>query len=201
MQKLLTFVLAAYAALTFAQSPATNATQIVKEKKMSDKVTVVMETTLGNIEIELNAAKAPITVENFLSYVDAKFYDGTIFHRVIPNFMVQGGGFTADMEQKPTKAPIKNEANNGLKNSRGTIAMARTMIVDSATAQFFINTVDNNFLNFSAPNPRGYGYAVFGEVVEGMDVVDQISATKTGFKAGMQDVPTTPIVIKTIRRK
>ncbi len=168
---------------------------------MSDKVTVVMETTLGNIEIELNAAKAPITVENFLSYVDAKFYDGTIFHRVIPNFMVQGGGFTADMEQKPTKAPIKNEANNGLKNSRGTIAMARTMIVDSATAQFFINTVDNNFLNFSAPNPRGYGYAVFGEVVEGMDVVDQISATKTGFKAGMQDVPTTPIVIKTIRRK
>lgn len=170
-------------------------------KKMADTVTVVMETTLGNVEIELNEAKAPITVANFLSYVDAKFYDGTIFHRVIPNFMVQGGGFTADMTQKSTKAPIKNEANNGLENRRGTIAMARTMIVDSATCQFFINTVDNGFLNFRSPDPRGYGYAVFGSVVAGMDVVDKIAAVQTGFKNGMQDVPTTPVVIKSIRRK
>ncbi len=160
-----------------------------------------METTLGDIEIELNQEKAPITVENFLKYVDAKFYDGTIFHRVIPNFMIQGGGFTADMNQKPTNKPIKNEADNGLKNNRGTIAMARTMVVDSATAQFFINTVNNDFLNFTAPTTRGYGYAVFGEVKSGMDVVDQISATPTGFNRGMHDVPTTPIVIKTIRRK
>lgn len=191
-------VIAACATLAFANS----AKPTEKEtKKMADTVTVVMETTLGNVEIELNEAKAPITVANFLSYVDAKFYDGTIFHRVIPNFMVQGGGFTADMTQKSTKAPIKNEANNGLENRRGTIAMARTMIVDSATCQFFINTVDNGFLNFRSPDPRGYGYAVFGSVVVGMDVVDKIAAVQTGFKNGMQDVPTTPVVIKSIRRK
>lgn len=170
-------------------------------KKMADTVTVVMETTLGNVEIELNEAKAPLTVANFLSYVDANFYDGTIFHRVIPNFMVQGGGFTVDMNQKPTKAPIKNEANNGLENRRGTIAMARTMVVDSATCQFFINTVDNGFLNFRSPDPRGYGYAVFGSVVSGMDVIDEIAAVQTGIKNGMRDVPTTPVVIKSIRRK
>lgn len=170
-------------------------------KKMADTVTVVMETTLGNVEIELNEAKAPITVANFLSYVDANFYDGTIFHRVIPNFMVQGGGFTVDMNQKPTKAAIKNEANNGLENRRGTIAMARTMVVDSATCQFFINTVDNGFLNFRSPDPRGYGYAVFGSVVSGMEVVDKIAAVQTGINNGMRDVPMTPVVIKSIRRK
>ena len=194
--------IAASAVLAFAGDPAPAATETHKDTtNMEEKVTVVMETTLGNVEIELDAKKAPLTVANFLSYVDAKFYDGTIFHRVIPNFMVQGGGFTADMVQKPTKAPVKNEADNGLKNLRGTIAMARTMIVDSATCQFFINTVDNSFLNFTAPNPRAYGYAVFGAVTAGMEVVDQISAVQTGFKNGMKDVPVTPVVIKTIRRK
>lgn len=194
--------IAACAAIAFADAPAAPATETKKEApKMEDKVTVVMETTLGNVEIELDAKKAPVTVTNFLAYVDAKFYDGTVFHRVIPNFMVQGGGFTADMAQKPTKAPIKNEASNGLKNLRGTIAMARTMIVDSATSQFFINTVDNTFLDFTAPNPRGYGYAVFGYVTEGMETIDKISAVQTGIRGGMQDVPTSPVVIKTIRRK
>src|SRR3972149_11416321 len=137
---------------------------------------VLMETSLGNIKIELDQAKAPITVKNFLSYVDEKFYDGTIFHRVIGNFMIQGGGFTAEMQQKPVKAPIKNEAGNGLKNMTGTIAMARTNIVDSATAQFFINVVDNDFLNHQNTTSQGFGYAVFGKVIEGMDVVDKIKA-------------------------
>lgn len=168
---------------------------------MDTKTSVIIETTLGNIEVELDAEKAPVTVANFLSYVDESFYDGTIFHRVIPRFMIQGGGFTADMAQKKTKAPIKNEAANGLKNARGTIAMARTMIVDSATAQFFINTVDNDFLDFRAPTPQGFGYAVFGRVTSGMEVVDAISATKTGVSHGMRDVPIDTVVIKTIRRK
>jgi cyclophilin family peptidyl-prolyl cis-trans isomerase len=168
---------------------------------MNASTTVIIETSLGNIEVELDAEKAPATVANFLSYVDESFYDGTIFHRVIPNFMVQGGGFTADMVQKKTKAPIKNEAANGLKNTRGTIAMARTMVVDSATAQFFINTVDNAFLDFRAPTPQGFGYAVFGRVTSGMEVVDAISAAKTGIRNGMRDVPLDTVAIKTIRRK
>lgn len=162
---------------------------------------VVIETTLGNIEVELDEEKAPVTVANFLSYVDASFYNGTIFHRVIPNFMIQGGGFTASMSQKETKAPIRNEAANGLSNKRGTIAMARTQVVDSATAQFFINTVDNKFLDFRSPTIQGYGYAVFGRVISGMDVVDAISGVKTGWKAGMKDVPVETVEIKSIRRK
>lgn len=164
-------------------------------------VTVVIETTMGDIEVALDAAKAPVTVANFLSYVDEGFYNGTIFHRVIPRFMIQGGGFTPQMEQKKTRDPIKNEADNGLKNKRGTIAMARTMVVDSATAQFFINTVDNAFLDFRSPDIRGYGYAVFGNVVSGMDVVDAISGVKTGWSRGMKDVPEKVVEIKAIRRK
>lgn len=161
---------------------------------------VVMETSLGNVKIELDQAKAPISVKNFLSYVDDKFYDGTIFHRVIGNFMIQGGGFTADMEQKPTKAQIKNEAGNGLRNKRGTIAMARTGVVDSATAQFFINVVDSDFLDHRNNSPQGFGYAVFGKVIEGMDVVDRIKAVKTGSKMGFEDVPAETVVIKSIKR-
>ncbi|MBI5406664.1 MAG: peptidyl-prolyl cis-trans isomerase [Nitrospirae bacterium] len=165
-----------------------------------EKPVVLMETSLGNITIELDQAKAPITVKNFLSYVDDKFYDGTIFHRVIGNFMIQGGGFTADMQQKRAKAPIKNEAGNGLKNMTGTIAMARTNVVDSATAQFFINVVDNDFLDHQNTTPQGFGYAVFGKVIEGMDVVDKIKAVKTGSKMGFSDIPAETVVIKSVKR-
>ena len=164
-------------------------------------VSVVIATSMGDITVQLDAEKAPVTVSNFLAYVDAKFYDGTIFHRVIPNFMIQGGGFDENLVQKKTNAPIKNEAANGLKNTRGTIAMARTMIVDSATAQFFINSVDNAFLDHRAPTPQGFGYAVFGKVTAGLDVVDKISGVKTGRgENGMGDVPLQAVVIKTIRR-
>ena len=157
---------------------------------------VQMKTNHGTIVIELNAEAAPKTVENFLGYVNEGFFDGTIFHRVIKGFMIQGGGFTPDMNQKKTKSPVPNEADNGLKNDRGTIAMARTMDPDSATAQFFINTVDNDFLNHQAKNARGWGYCVFGKVVEGMDAVDAIENQKTGNKAGHQDVPVETIVIE-----
>lgn len=191
--------LALAAALAAAGEPASPPP--AENENMDKKTVVVIETTLGDIEVELNEEKAPVTVANFLAYVDESFYDGTIFHRVIPNFMIQGGGFTGAMSQKPTKKPIKNEADNGLANDRGTIAMARTMVVDSATAQFFINTVDNKFLNFRAPNMQGYGYAVFGRVTSGMDVVDAISAVKTGVRNGMRDVPVETVEIKTIRRK
>jgi peptidyl-prolyl cis-trans isomerase A (cyclophilin A) len=159
---------------------------------------VVLTTSLGEITLELDAEKAPVSVENFLAYVDAGFYDGTIFHRVIPDFMVQGGGFTPDMQQKQTRAPIKNEANNGLKNVRGSIAMARTGVVDSATAQFFINHKDNAFLDHGG---RDFGYAVFGKVVAGMDVVDKIAAVKTGSSRGMSDVPAEAVVIQSAKRK
>lgn len=172
------------------------------DSKVSDtKPVVIVETNMGNIEIELNAEKAPISVKNFLRYVDEGFYSGTIFHRVIKDFMIQGGGFTKGMEQKSTHEQIKNEATNGLKNDRGTIAMARTSVVDSATAQFFINTVDNAFLNHSSPDPRGYGYAVFGRVTSGMDVVDKIRAVPTTMKSGMSDVPVETVEIKSIKRK
>jgi cyclophilin family peptidyl-prolyl cis-trans isomerase len=164
------------------------------------KPVVVMETSLGKVKIELDQAKAPISVKNFLSYVDGKFYDGTIFHRVISGFMIQGGGFTPDMQQKSTKTPIKNEAGNGLHNKRGTIAMARTGVVDSATTQFFINVVDNGFLDHQDNSPQGFGYAVFGKVIEGMDVIDKIKVAKTGFKMGLQDVPLEPVVIKSMKR-
>ena len=156
---------------------------------------VIMKTSKGDIKIKLDPKSAPITVENFLKYVDDGHYNGTIFHRVIGNFMIQGGGFTETMEQKPTRAPIKNEAANGLKNEEGTIAMARTSIIDSATSQFFINVANNGFLNYSAPNPQGFGYCVFGRVVEGMDVVNKIKAVKTGMKSGMGDVPVETVTI------
>ena len=156
---------------------------------------VKLETSLGDIVIELNDQKAPKSVANFLAYAEDGFYDGTIFHRVIENFMIQGGGFTEDFAQKSPNAAIKNEANNGLSNKRGSISMARTGDPHSATAQFFINTVDNNFLDFKAENAQGWGYAVFGEVVEGMDVVDQIRIVSTGTKNGHGDVPDENVVI------
>ena len=161
---------------------------------------VVISTNMGDITVELDAEKAPATVTNFLAYVDEKFYDGTIFHRVIPRFMIQGGGFEANLRQKKTHDPIKNEAGNGLKNVRGTIAMARTMVVDSATAQFFINTVDNAFLDHRDESVQGFGYAVFGRVTDGMEVVDAISSVKTGRVGPMADVPGQPVIIKPIRR-
>ena len=161
---------------------------------------VLIKTTLGDIKVKLAADKAPLTVANFLAYVDAKHYDGTIFHRVIDGFMIQGGGFDANMRQKPTQAPIKSEAANGLRNKRGTLAMARTMVVDSATSQFFINVKDNGFLDFRSPDPQGFGYCVFGEVVEGMDVVDQIKGVRTGVKAGMSDVPLETVAIVSVTR-
>ena len=166
-----------------------------------ERPVVTLTTSLGVIELELDPEKAPITVKNFLEYVDAGFFDGTIFHRVIPGFMIQGGGFGTDFVQKPTRAQIKNEATNGLVNKRGTVAMARTNVVDSATAQFFINLKDNDFLNHSSPDPRGYGYAVFGRVSSGMDVVDKIAAVETGSKGGYQDVPQTNVVIQSAKRK
>jgi peptidyl-prolyl cis-trans isomerase B (cyclophilin B) len=156
---------------------------------------VKLHTTLGTLTLELDAEKAPKTVENFLQYVRDGFYDGTIFHRVIDGFMIQGGGFVPGMTQKPTRAPIENEASNGLKNETYTIAMARTPDPNSATAQFFINVKDNGFLNFSSPSPQGYGYAVFGKVIEGAEVIDTIKKAKTGTRAGHQDVPLEDVVI------
>jgi peptidyl-prolyl cis-trans isomerase B (cyclophilin B) len=166
-------------------------------KKMSTPPTrVKFETTLGDFVVQLDAAKAPVTVENFLTYVKEGHYDGTIFHRVIAGFMAQGGGYTADFKQKPTHASIKNEANNGLPNKRGSIAMARTPDPNSASSQFFINYNDNAFLNYTSPTPQGWGYAVFGEVVEGMDVVDAMAKVPTGPGGPMPtDVPQTPIVV------
>ncbi len=174
---------------------------VAEEGETVEKPIVVMTTSLGEIVIELDPEKAPITVENFLQYVDDGQYDGTIFHRVIQNFMIQGGGFTADMTQKDVRDPIKNEADNGLKNEPGTIAMARTSIVDSATAQFFINTKDNASLNFRSPDPRGFGYAVFGKVIEGMDVVMKIEGAATGNKGRFQNVPVETITIESVKRK
>ena len=166
-------------------------------KKMSESSTrVKLETTLGDIVIQLDEAKAPISSKNFLTYVREGHYDGTIFHRIIPGFMAQGGGYTADFKQKPTHTPIKNEADNGLLNKRGTIAMARTPDPNSASSQFFINYVDNAFLNYKNPTPQGWGYAVFGEVVDGMNVVDEMAKIPTGSGGPMPtDVPKTPIVI------
>jgi len=162
---------------------------------------VVMETSMGTIEIELFKKEAPLSTANFLKYTDEKFYDGTIFHRIIPTFMIQGGGFTADMKKKQNHPPIKNEATNGLKNSRGTLSMARTSVVDSATSQFFINVVDNKSLDHTNTSSRGYGYAVFGKVIKGMEVVDKIKAVETGMCGHMRDCPKTPVVIKSVRRK
>lgn len=159
---------------------------------------ITLHTTLGDITLELDAGKAPATVENFLGYARDGFFDGTIFHRVIDNFMIQGGGMLEDMSQKPTKAPVKNEADNGLKNAKGTIAMARTNDPHSATAQFFINVSDNDFLNHKSPTPQGWGYAVFGKVVTGMDVVEKIKGVKTGRRGYHDDVPVDAIIIQKV---
>jgi cyclophilin family peptidyl-prolyl cis-trans isomerase len=168
-----------------------------ERKTIEEPKMIKLETTMGNIVIELNEKAAPVTVKNFLTYVEEGFYDGTIFHRVIPNFMIQGGGFTPDMVQKKTHPPIINEASNGLKNDRGTIAMARTNNPDSATSQFFINHKNNDFLNYAGPDKPGY--AVFGKVIEGMETVDKIAAVKTTRKGPHADVPIEPIVIKSAK--
>ena len=161
---------------------------------------VVMETSKGDIVLELYPDKAPLTVKNFLDYIDAGFYSGTVFHRVIPGFMLQGGGFSRDMQKKSTLMPVKNEAFNGLKNDRGTIAMARTQDPHSASSQFFINTVDNAFLNYKSQTTAGWGYAVFGKVIKGMEVVDAISKVQTGTQGRFRDVPKTPVEIIKVRR-
>jgi peptidyl-prolyl cis-trans isomerase A (cyclophilin A) len=174
-------------------SIALAATFSVANVQAQDAPKVKLSTSMGDIVVQLDPAKAPKTVENFLAYVNDKHYDGTVFHRVMNGFMIQGGGFTADMQQKPTKPPIALEANNGLKNDTYTIAMARTGNPNSATSQFFINVKDNDMLN--APKPDGHGYAVFGKVVSGTDVVDKIKAVAVGNKGGHQNVPTTPVTI------
>ena len=158
----------------------------------------VIETSMGTITLELDEAKAPATVANFAQYAKDGFYDGTIFHRVIDGFMIQGGGFTKDMNQKETREPIRNEAMNGLRNKRGSIAMARTSVVDSATSQFFINLVDNDFLNYAAPTPQGFGYAVFGQVTDGLEVVDAIGKVQTGYCGPFQNVPQEPVLIRKV---
>ena len=187
---ILAFLLCLSATLTFATennmtAPSTNTSNKVK-----------LTTSLGTIIVQLNSEKAPVSSANFLTYVNEGFYNGTIFHRVIKGFMAQGGGFDASFAQKKTHDPIKNEADNGLTNKRGTLAMARTNDPNSATAQFFINYKDNTFLNHTSPTSSGWGYAVFGEVVEGMDVVDKMAEQPTGNKGGHQDVPQTDIVIE-----
>jgi cyclophilin family peptidyl-prolyl cis-trans isomerase len=188
---------AALALLLAAAIPAGSRADETEKPAANPKV--VMKTNLGDITIELYADKAPITVKNFLNYVEKKFYDGTIFHRVINGFMIQGGGFMPDMTQKETGPPIKNEAGNGLKNTLYTIAMARTNIVDSATAQFFINVADNTGLDHRDNTPQGYGYAVFGKVIDGTDVVEKIKAVKTTTKGMYKDVPVKPVVIEKVR--
>jgi cyclophilin family peptidyl-prolyl cis-trans isomerase len=155
------------------------------------------ETTLGNFTIELYEDKAPVSAENFLKYVDEGFFDGTVFHRIVPGFVIQGGGFTEDMSQKKNHPPIKNEADNGVKNTRGTLSMARTNDINSATSQFFVNLKDNDFLDHTRGN---FGYAVFGKVTEGMDVIDKIAAVKTGRKRGFEDVPLDAVVMTSVRR-
>lgn len=196
MRRLLATLLIPSLLLSLAAAPA-----LAKE---DSKVKVVLDTSLGKIVLLLDQEKAPLTVASFLSYVDDGFYDGTVFHRVIPSFMVQGGGFDQQYQQKRTKAPVKNEADNGLRNVRGSIAMARTSNPHSATAQFFINTVNNRSLDHSSPTPSGWGYTVFGQVIEGMDVVNRIGATRTGQGRlngqPAADVPVLPILINSASR-
>jgi len=172
--------------------------ETASDKAMKNPL-VVFSTTLGDMTIELYSDKAPVTVENFLAYVDSGFFNGTIFHRVIPGFVIQGGGFTEQMVQKKTRSPIKNEAKNGLKNFRGTLSMARTNVVDSATSQFFISLKDNAMLDHQGE--RSFGYAVFGKVIEGMEVVDKVAAVRTGTRGRYGDVPVKAIVIQSARRK
>jgi cyclophilin family peptidyl-prolyl cis-trans isomerase len=169
-------------------------------KEKAGNPMVLMKTNMGNITIELFEKEAPITVKNFLNYADKKFYDGTTFHRIVPNFVIQGGGFDKDMMKKATLPAIKNEATNGLKNLKGTLSMARTSDINSATSQFFINLKDNAALDQRDVTSAGYGYAVFGKVVQGMDVVEKIAAMKTGEKAGMRDVPLKPVIIESVNR-
>ena len=169
-----------------------------KEKAEDINPVVEMKTSKGTVVIELWKDKAPVTVKNFLRYVDEKFYDGTVFHRVIPNFMIQGGGFTSDMEKKKNHPPIENEAKSDVKNVRGTIAMARTNVIKSATSQFFINVVDSAFLDHKDETPRGFGYAVFGKVIKGMDVVDEIRKVKTTTKGSYQNIPVETVEIESI---
>lgn len=190
MSLLLTFSLLSIAQLSFAHPEETESMT-----KPTEHPVVLLKTNKGDIKIELYQDKAPITVKNFLQYVNEGFYTNTVFHRVIPKFMIQGGGFTKDMKQKTTHATIQIESDNGLKNDRGTIAMARTSDPNSATAQFFINTVNNDMLNFKDKSIRGYGYAVFGKVISGMDVVDKISGVKTSTQGGHQNVPEEPVEI------
>jgi len=195
MKQLLGIVLLALTGMV----PATAFTQDNNpDAKGSGMVTVTMQTNKGVITLELDGNKAPDTVANFVAYASAGHYDGTIFHRVIPGFMIQGGGFDADRQQTSTNAPVKNEANNGLKNVTGSIAMARTSDPHSASAQFFINVKDNSFLDHSAPTPSGWGYAVFGKVTDGMDVVRTIESVPTGNKSGHQDVPLEAVVIEKV---
>ena len=186
--------------LIFCLSTLSHAAEPAKEQEKKN-VNVEMVTNKGTILLELNAEKAPNSTANFIEYVKAGHYDGTIFHRVIKNFMIQGGGFQPDMSQKPTKATIQNEANNGLKNVTGSIAMARTGEPHSATAQFFVNTKDNGFLDFTSESQQGWGYAVFGKVTEGMDVVRAIEAVTTGNNKGMGDVPVETVVIEKVTVK
>jgi peptidyl-prolyl cis-trans isomerase B (cyclophilin B) len=186
-------------AITVAVAPATGLTQDNSTSKQgADMVTVTMETNKGVITLELDREKAPDSVENFVTYAKSGHYDGTIFHRVIPGFMIQGGGFDSSMQQKDTNPPIKNEAANGLKNDKGTVAMARTNVPDSATSQFFINVKDNDFLNHTSPTPQGWGYAVFGKVTDGMDVVESIENVATANKGGQQDVPVSDVIIEKV---
>lgn len=188
------FILALLVSLTFGTVAAAAEGQAPAKNPV-----VLMETSLGNIKIELFQKEAPISVKNFLDYVNSGFYNGTIFHRVIPNFMAQGGGYTDALKKKPGNPPIKNEATNGLKNDRGTLAMARTSVINSASSEFFINVVNNDFLNHQDETQRGYGYAVFGKVLEGMDVVDKIVATpQKSMNMLFQNLPETPVVIKSV---
>lgn len=177
-----------------------NTEEFEQMENKSQKEIVVIKTSQGDIKVQLFPGEAPITVKNFLDYVTAGQYDGTIFHRIIDGFMIQGGGFTKDFQQKQTKPAIKNEANNGLKNNKGTIAMARTSHPHSATAQFFINVADNNFLDYRGEAPNEYGYCVFGEVISGMDIVDKIRKVKTGSFAGHSDVPQETVEIISVKK-
>jgi peptidyl-prolyl cis-trans isomerase B (cyclophilin B) len=198
MSRILMTITSLIAVTTLFLNPSTTVAK-EKTKKPANPV-VVMKTSLGEIQIELFQDKAPITVKNFLRYVDEGAYDGTIFHRVMDDFMIQGGGFTPDMKKRETHEPIKNEASAELGNDLGTIAMARTNVVDSATSQFFINVKNNDFLNHRDETPQGFGYAVFGKVVKGMDVVDKIKKVETTTVGGHQNVPKTPVVIESVKR-